>query len=55
MITVFWDYEGMILADAAAKKGDNQLQHLHQDADTALEAFQTSMASQETNRNLASA
>jgi len=38
-----------------AEKGDNQLWHLYQDTHRTQEAFQMSLASQESKRNLASA
>ena len=55
MITVLWDYEGVILVDAVTRGEAVNSQHLHQDADRTQEVFQMSLASQESNRNLASA
>jgi hypothetical protein len=49
MITVFWECEGVILADAMQRGGSNQLQCLHEDADRTQKAFQKSLA----NRSLA--
>jgi hypothetical protein len=54
MFTVFWDYNGAILLDKNFERRDNQLWPLHHDADRTQEAFQNSLASQETDRNLAS-
>lgn len=54
MISVMWDCKGVILVDKNAARGDNKLWCPHQDVDRTQEAFQNSLASQESNRNIAS-
>jgi hypothetical protein len=54
MITVVWDGNGVILVDKNAARGENQLRRPHHDADRTRAPFQNSLASQDSNRNLAS-
>ena len=54
IIILFWDCEGVILVDTMPKRADNQMRRLQQDAESTREVFQTSLASQKSNRNPAS-